>query len=204
MIAPRVLDEDAIAELAAQMRQPDQRRADLRAQLAADRVGGAAARSSCTSGSAPTTLRAGVRRRCSTTPSGARAPASRRSPTARAPRATCSRRARATSRSRSRATVDGRAADARLHRQRGAARRQPQLPAGRDPLGLLLRDARADRPRHPAERRRLPAGRGDRARGLPAQRALARRGRRRQRRDLLARRRPRAAARSGARSARAR
>jgi N-methylhydantoinase B len=39
VIAPRVLDEDAIAELVAQMRLPDQRRADLRAQLAANRAG---------------------------------------------------------------------------------------------------------------------------------------------------------------------
>ncbi|HEY4828328.1 MAG TPA: hydantoinase B/oxoprolinase family protein [Solirubrobacteraceae bacterium] len=40
VISPRILDDDAIAELSAQMRQPDQRRADLRAQLAAGRVGG--------------------------------------------------------------------------------------------------------------------------------------------------------------------
>ncbi|HEY1567812.1 MAG TPA: hydantoinase B/oxoprolinase family protein [Solirubrobacteraceae bacterium] len=39
VIEPRVLDEDTIAELAGQMRRPDQRRADLRAQLAAGRVG---------------------------------------------------------------------------------------------------------------------------------------------------------------------
>jgi N-methylhydantoinase B len=39
VIEPRVLDEDAIAELSGQMRRPDQRRADLRAQLAAGRVG---------------------------------------------------------------------------------------------------------------------------------------------------------------------
>ncbi|MDQ3722269.1 MAG: hydantoinase B/oxoprolinase family protein [Actinomycetota bacterium] len=39
VIAPRVLDEAAIDELTAQMRQPDQRRADLRAQLAANRIG---------------------------------------------------------------------------------------------------------------------------------------------------------------------
>lgn len=39
VIEPRVLDERAIAELSAQMRQPAQRRADLRAQLAAGRVG---------------------------------------------------------------------------------------------------------------------------------------------------------------------
>jgi N-methylhydantoinase B len=39
VIEPRVLDESAIAELSAQMRRPDQRRADFRAQLAAGRVG---------------------------------------------------------------------------------------------------------------------------------------------------------------------
>ena len=40
VISPRVLDERAITELSEQMRQPAQRRADLRAQLAAGRVGG--------------------------------------------------------------------------------------------------------------------------------------------------------------------
>jgi N-methylhydantoinase B len=39
VIAPRVLDDEAIDELVAQMRQPAERRADLRAQLAANRVG---------------------------------------------------------------------------------------------------------------------------------------------------------------------
>jgi N-methylhydantoinase B len=39
VIEPRVLDQDAIAELSEQMRRPEQRRADLRAQLAAGRVG---------------------------------------------------------------------------------------------------------------------------------------------------------------------
>jgi N-methylhydantoinase B len=39
VIEPRVLDERAIAELTRQMRQPEQRQADLRAQLAAARVG---------------------------------------------------------------------------------------------------------------------------------------------------------------------
>ena len=38
VIEPQVLDEDAIEDLSAQMRQPEQRRADLRAQLAAGRV----------------------------------------------------------------------------------------------------------------------------------------------------------------------
>jgi N-methylhydantoinase B len=40
VISPRVLDEAAIDELVAQMRQPAERRADLRAQLAANRIGG--------------------------------------------------------------------------------------------------------------------------------------------------------------------
>jgi N-methylhydantoinase B len=39
VIEPRVLDDDAIVELSQLMRRPEQRRADLRAQLAAGRVG---------------------------------------------------------------------------------------------------------------------------------------------------------------------
>jgi N-methylhydantoinase B len=39
VIEPRILDEDAIGELTGKMRQPAQRRADLRAQIAAGRVG---------------------------------------------------------------------------------------------------------------------------------------------------------------------
>jgi N-methylhydantoinase B len=39
VIAPRPLDDAAIEELVARMRQPEQRRADLRAQLAANRTG---------------------------------------------------------------------------------------------------------------------------------------------------------------------
>jgi N-methylhydantoinase B len=44
VIEPRVLDEAAITELSGQMRRPDQRRADFRAQLAAGRVGAARVR----------------------------------------------------------------------------------------------------------------------------------------------------------------
>lgn len=39
IIGPRILDAAAVDELAGRMRQPDQRRADLRAQLAANRAG---------------------------------------------------------------------------------------------------------------------------------------------------------------------
>jgi N-methylhydantoinase B len=38
IIPPRVLDDEALSELSAQMRRPEQRRADLRAQLAANRL----------------------------------------------------------------------------------------------------------------------------------------------------------------------
>jgi N-methylhydantoinase B len=44
VIAPRVLDEAAIEELVGRMRQPSERRADLRAQLAANRLGAARVR----------------------------------------------------------------------------------------------------------------------------------------------------------------
>jgi N-methylhydantoinase B len=39
VIEPRILDDETLRELSEQMRRPDQRRADLRAQLAAGRVG---------------------------------------------------------------------------------------------------------------------------------------------------------------------
>jgi len=41
VISPRPLEEGVVDELVAQMRQPEQRRADLRAQLAANRIGAA-------------------------------------------------------------------------------------------------------------------------------------------------------------------
>ena len=77
----------------------------------------------------------------------------------------------------------GRRAPPRLHRHRRPARGQPQLPARGHRVGLLVRRARAHRPRHPAELGRHAAGHGHRARGLPAQREVARRGRGGQRRD---------------------
>ena len=56
-------------------------------------------------------------------------------------------------------------------------RGQPQLPARRHPLGVPVRRARAHRPRHPALGRRLPADRGARPGGQrperPPRRAVA-------------------------------
>ncbi len=202
VISPRVLDDAAIAQLSAQMRQPEQRRADLRAQLAAgrvgvrrlqelhDRVGGDTLRAAFAEvlDYAERRTRACLSELEDGDPRGPRpARGTRGRPPDRAQR---DRRRRP--------------ADARLQRLGGAARRQPELPFGGHPLRLLLRGSRADGPGHPPERRGVSTDRGDRARGQPAQRALSGGGRRRQRRDLVADRRRRAARRSAARSARAR
>ena len=53
-----------------------------------------------------------------------------------------------------------RAPAARLRGQRRAARREPQLPARGHALGVLLRGASPDRPRHAAQCRRPPPDRG--------------------------------------------
>ena len=63
-------------------------------------------------------------------------------------------------------TIDGDALGCRLRRHLAAARREPQLSDGGDPLGLLLRRARPDRPRYSRVGRRLRPGHGDRARGM--------------------------------------
>ena len=104
--------------------------------------------------------------------------------------------------------ADGRRRRAARSTSRGSAAQHDgnlNCPLAGDAVGLLLRRARAHRPRR-AALARAPTGRStvDRARGLPAERAPAGRGRRRQRRDLAPRRRPGARARlRAARSARA-
>ena len=95
VIEPRLLDEAAIAEISGQMRRPDQRRADLRAQLAAGRVGALPARPAGRAGGGRRAA-GGVQPRCSTTPSAAPAPACTRWTTASASPRTCWRHARAT------------------------------------------------------------------------------------------------------------
>ena len=74
-----------------------------------------------------------------------------------------------------------------------AVRRQRQLPARRDPLGLLLRAAGAARRRRPGQRRRLRAGARPGARGVARRRPQPVGRRRGQRRDEPAPRRHRAA-----------
>ena len=162
VIAPRVLDDAAIDELSARMRQPDQRRADLRAQLAANRLGarrllelaerlGADALREATAAVLDYAERR-TRACIAALPDGAR-------------------EARDVLEGidgdielRLRAIVDGDRLMLDFAGSAPPARRQPQLPARSHPLGRLLRRPRADRPRRAAERGRLPPDRGARAR----------------------------------------
>ena len=72
----------------------------------------------------------------------------------------------------------------RLRRHRTPVRRQPELPARRHALRLLLRRALPHRPRPPGVGRRLRSRDRARSRGLPRQRALAGRRRCREHRDV--------------------
>ena len=154
VIEPRRLDDAAIDELVAQMRQPAQRRADLRAQLAANRTGAERLRELHARGG----LQAAMAETLDY--------AERRMRACIAALPDGTRHARDVLEAREgdlelrlAATRARRRAHARLQRLGRAARRQPQLPALGHALGVLVRRARAHRPRHPADRRRLPAGR---------------------------------------------
>ena len=158
LIMPPVrLDDEVVALLLANMRNPDERRGDLRAQIAAHRLAerrldgaGRAARRSTRSRRRWTSSIATRSASCGRRSTGCRTAATRRS----------------TSSSRSRATLaiprgghDRRRRDRdRLRRHVAAARGQPQLPAGGHALGLLLRRPLPDRARPSLLGRRLCAG----------------------------------------------
>ena len=156
VISPRVLDEEAIAELSAQMRQPDQRRADLRAQLAAGRVGSrrllelherhGGDKLARAFGEVLDYAERRTRSCIEEVDDGTYSATDVLEAREGRPRDRPHRHRRR------------RPPDARLHRHGRPARGQPELPVGGDPIRLLLRDPRADRSRHPAERRRLSAG----------------------------------------------
>ena len=190
VIPPPRLDPETLRELAARMRNPRQREADLRAQLAAGRAG-AERVEALIERFGLDSFRAGLeetldyaerrtRARIAELPDGVRTATD------------VLEAADGDLPLRLRATVDGDAITLDFSGSAAQHRRQPQLPARGDAVGLLLRPARAHRPRRAALRGRLPPAHGDRPRGQPAQRAAARRRRRGQRRDLLARGRPRA------------
>ena len=155
----------------------DERRADLRAQLAANRVGAQRLRELAERLGAERLREAHRRGARLLRAAHARVPGG--APRRRAPRArTCSRRARAISSCACARCVDGERLLLDFAGSAAAARRQPQLPARGHALGVPVRGARAHRPRHPADRRRLPPDRGARAaRARCSTRAPARRSR---------------------------
>ncbi len=113
----------------------------------------------------------------------------------------------ATSRSGCAVTVGRRPGAGRLRGHGAAAAGQHQLPDRGHALGRLLLRPVGLRSRHPGVGRRVRAGRGGRARGVPRERAAAGGGRRREHRDVepdrrrrhvgARARRPRAGARAG-------
>ena len=181
--------DDVLELILANVRTPDIRRGDLRAQTRGQPAGRAAARASWSSGAGATTS-SRRSRRSSPTPSGARARRCASCPTARYEAEREIEGDGVTDEDVPiRVAVDGRrrGADDRLRGHRRPGGRQRQLPALGHALGLLLRAAGAAALRRPGQRRHLRGARDRRARGLGRQRAVARRGRGRQRRDLAAR-----------------
>ena len=160
VIAPCPVSEETIARVVRRMRQPGERRADLRAQLAANQIGARRLQELA--------LRFGPRRLREATDA-VLGYAERRTRACIAQMPDGTRHAEdvleaveGDLRLVLRATVAGERLILDFAGSAPAARGQPQLPARRDALGLLLRGASADRPRDPVLRGRLPTDRGAR------------------------------------------
>ena len=182
IIPPTRLDAAALDSLVSRMRNPDERRGDLRAQLAAHRLAEGRVAELCARrghervAAAMDELLAYSERvvRAAIVQSAGRALRRRR-------RAGDSRRA---ARDPRRRDDRGRLDRHRLRGNGSAVRREPQLPARRDALGVLLRRALPDRTRPACLRRRLRARHGACSRRLPRQRPIPRRGGRGQHGDV--------------------
>ncbi len=188
IIEPTRVVEGTLEELAAQMRNPAERLADLRAQRAALAVGAERAwraRRSPRPGDDPHLDGGDPRLHGASHP---RPP--RRAEGWRAGRPRTSWRGRENVVLRVTATPERRFASPRLLSQRRPGRRQPQLPARGYEVGRLLRGPRPDRPRRASVRGLPPPDRDRRALGLRAERQIARRRRGGQRGDLQPRGRP--------------
>ena len=202
VIPPTRLDDDTLAALVARMRNPEERRGDFRAQLAAHRLAELRVDELCA------TARARDRGRCDGRAvrvlRASRSRGARRSPRRSLRGGGRARRHPRRARHPSRRDDRRRRDRDRLRRNRAAARREPQLPARGRALGLVLRRPLRDRPRPACVRRSVRARDREGARGLPRQRAPARGRRGGKRRDLEPDRgRPLRRARAGGRRSRA-
>ena len=189
VIPPTRLDDRTLDALVAQMRNPDERRGDLRAQLGAQRLACARIAELCARQGRDRSYGGdGRARRVLRAPSSA--PGSRRCRTgATRPTElleTADGRARAACRRHGRR----RRARDRLRRHGPAVRRQSQLPARSHASRPAVRRPLPDRPRRAGLGRGARTGDRPRAGGLPRERADARRPSRPERRDLEPDRRP--------------
>ena len=169
------------------MRNPEERRGDLRAQLAAHHLAERRVAELCAAAAASASPPPWT----SSTPTRAPRPRRDRGPPRRTlrgerrPRGAEGRPRASARRSRSRARTS-RSTSPAPHPAPG----QPQLPARRHPLGLLLRRPLRHRPGRARLGRRVRARDGPRPDGLARERAAAGGRRGRKRRDLLPDRRP--------------
>ena len=183
VIPPTRLDDDVLAELVAQMRNPEERRGDFRAQLAAHGLAERRVAELCERRGRDRIV-AAMDELFDYSERVVRA-AIARLPDGRFEGAGRARGARGRPRHPRRGHDRGRRDRVRLRGHRAAARRQPQLPALGHALGLLLRRPLPDRARPALVGRRLRAR--DR-RALPPARSSTRvagGGRGRERRDLV-------------------
>ena len=164
VIPPTRLDDELLDELVARMRNPDERRGDFRAQLAAHALADPPpCRAVRAPGPRPSRRGDGRALRLL----GARRSSRDRPPPRRLLRgAGCARGPRGRPRHPCHGHDRRRRNHVRLRRHRTAARRQPQLPALGHALGLLLRRPLPDRARSALVRRRVCARLGRRPRRL--------------------------------------
>ena len=174
VIPPTRLDRATLDSLTGRMRNPDERRGDLRAQLAANRMATRRLEELCARRGRDLVVAAmdelhdyaerRVRAAIAELPDG---------------------------RYESSDVLEAAEGDLGLRGNRAPTRRQPELPARGHAVGLLLRRALPDRPRCTRLGRRLRSGHGACAGRIACQRRPTRRGRRRQRRNLQPHRRRR-------------
>ena len=182
VIPPTRLDDELLDDLVTRMRNPDERRGDFRAQLAAHALATRRLAELCERRGRDRVVAAMdelfdyservVRAAIGRLPDGR----FEAQDVLEAPEGDLVIRAAATDR--------GRRDRVRLRRHRTAARGQPQLPALGHALGLLLRRPLPDRTRSALVRRRVRTCLGRRPRRLPRQCPPTRSGRGRKRRDL--------------------
>ena len=177
IIPPTRLDDAAVESLVSRMRNPDERRGDLRAQLAGNRLAESRIAELCERRGRDR-VAAAMDELLAYSERVVRA-AIRELPDGRFVGEDVLETREGLLPIRAAVTIAGDTIDIDFDGNRAAVRRQPQLPARRDALGVLLRRPLPDRSRPPRLGRRVRPGDGARARRLARQRALAgsRRGR---------------------------